>query len=100
MDHDIITPCFFKRFYNEYTESFDIDCYFLDTVRRGERSHLITGYAHIGQHFEGDLDFALKLLDATPAEYSELQTELTELIGYNLEIIEDPIYYLKHNKAI
>lgn len=98
MDRDIKTPCFFKRLYNEYTDSFDIECYFLDTVRRGSRGDLITGYTHIGQHFEADFDFAIRLLDPTPAEYSELLTELTELIGYNLEIIADPVYYLKHNK--
>lgn len=97
MDRDVKTPCFFKRLYNEYAESFDIDCYFLDTVRRGSRGHLITGYTHIGQHFESDLDFALRLLDAPPAEYSELLTELTELIGYNLEIIADPVNYILHN---
>ena len=47
----------------------------------------ISGYSHIGQHFEADLGYFWDLAPAKPEEYASLKKEL-ESIGYNLKVVK------------
>ena len=52
-----------------------------------------TCYAHIGQHSACNLDYvAIETVEATPEEYKDLADELTNSIGYNLDIQQDYQY--------
>lgn len=46
----------------------------------------ITSYMHIGQH-GGASPELLQNPKATPEQYADLHEELTEMVGYNLKII-------------
>ena len=48
-----------------------------------------TCYAHIGQHSACHMDYAKQSRLATPEEYKDLYEELTNSVGYDLEIIEN-----------
>ena len=46
-------------------------------------------YLHIGQHTQASINYYWSTKRAAPAEYSELLTELTDLVGYkNLKIMQ------------
>ena len=44
-------------------------------------------YAHIGQHSECSTDYVADLARAKKHEYQELKNELTNLVDYNLDIL-------------
>lgn len=47
----------------------------------------ISSYMHIGQHSAASPALVDELEDATPEQYKELYNELTNSVGYKLEII-------------
>jgi hypothetical protein len=48
--------------------------------------YFCTSYEHVGQHGDADYSHVINhTTPATPAEYAELESELTS-IGYNLQI--------------
>ena len=60
------------------------------------KKNTLEGYAHIGQHTEIHTDYIRESLIATYQEYKELYEELTNLIGYKLNVLnEDFEEYLK-----
>lgn len=44
-------------------------------------------YAHLGQHSNAHIDYVNELKPATAQQYRELESELTNLVGYDLEIL-------------
>ena len=48
---------------------------------------MIDSYMHEGQHSHSHIDLLEELEDATTTEYKELFEELTNLIGYELNVI-------------
>ena len=56
--------------------------FFPETYKDG----ILTCYAHNGQHSTAELTYYWTTIKAKPLEYKELEKELTELCGYQLEI--------------
>lgn len=69
---------------NEYTENDDVLAVFPElTGRIGE----YRGYRHIGQHTSIHPDYYKSLEKATKEQYMPLYNELTNQIGYNLNVL-------------
>lgn len=49
--------------------------------------NLFLGYAHIGQHSEYHFDYIKESKEATENEYKDLYNELTNIVGYNLNVL-------------
>ena len=47
---------------------------------------IVTCYTHIGQHSACSLSYASECKEATVKQYADLYYELTNCIGYNLDI--------------
>jgi len=54
-----------------------------------ERDGSYVCYAHIGQHSSACREYIEEGRLATPEEYRELESELSNVIGYNLDVIQD-----------
>ena len=63
----------------------DVFALFPDLVYNREPS-IVTCYAHIGQHSACSLEYASECKEATVKQYKDLYNELTNCIGYNLDI--------------
>ena len=64
----------------------DLFAYFPD-MNHDLQGAMKTCYSHIGQHSACNPGYAKESRPATPEEYKDLYTELTDLVGYDLEII-------------
>ena len=54
---------------------------------------LVMEYMFIGQHGEGDYDTIMRMTNiATPKEYEILITVLSDIVGYDLEIVTKKEY--------
>ena len=83
------TKVIFRKVKNPYTKDWDIVAFFPETYYRG----FMTCYAHIGQHGEADILFyKYSTKKAKPEEYADLRKELTDLVGYDLKIMQRLIY--------
>ena len=60
----------------------EVIAFFPETYKDG----ILTCYAHNGQHSTAELTYYWTTIKAKPLEYKELEKELTELCGYQLEI--------------
>lgn len=60
-----------------------------ETYRGSDGRPYITAYAHSGQHSAACQTYCESLPDATPEQYAPLERELTNLIGYDLEILNE-----------
>ena len=69
--------------YNE--ENDDLFAFFPEEIHNGETK---TAYSHIGQHSSCSLDHVAESREATFCEALELYKELTDLVGYDLEVCE------------
>lgn len=58
----------------------------INSTRGGSKFYM--SYSHEGQHSECSMRYIKECRMAQPNEYSDLQYELENLVGYNLEIIE------------
>ncbi len=65
----------------------DVVALFVDCVNYPDGC--IESYQHIGQHGAASPSLQFELPEATPEEYSALYQELTEVIGYNLEVVNE-----------
>lgn len=54
-----------------------------------DNSKLRTCYTKVGQHGACHVDYARESKLATEKEYESLKKELTEVVGYNLEVSQD-----------
>ncbi|MFN5417955.1 MAG: hypothetical protein ACK5B9_12930 [Flavobacteriia bacterium] len=71
--------------YNE-TEN-DLFAFFPEEIaNRATRNKL--SYSHIGQHSECSQEYANESREATKEEYLELYKELTNIVGYDLQIVK------------
>ncbi len=71
--------------YNE-TEN-DLFAFFPEEIaNRATRNKL--SYSHIGQHSECSQEYANESREATKEEYLELYKELTNVVGYDLQIVK------------
>ena len=84
------TRVVFRKVKNPYTGDWEIIAFFPDF--RTSLGRIIC-YEHVGQHGEADIHFyKYDTKKATPEEYAELYTELTELVGYDLKVMQRLIY--------
>ncbi len=60
-----------------------------ETYRGSDGLPYITCYAHLGQHSAACQTYCESLPDATPEQYAQLERELTNLVGYDLEILNE-----------
>ena len=60
----------------------EVIAFFPETYKDG----ILTCYAHNGQHSTAELTYYWTTIKAKPLEYKELEKELIELYGYQLEI--------------
>ena len=80
------TKVIFRKAKNDYTGDWDIIAFFPDLEANFGR---IVCYEHIGQHGEADvLFYKYDTKKATPEEYEPLYKELTELVGYDLKVMQ------------
>jgi len=71
--------------YNE-TEN-DLFAFFPEEIaNRATRNKL--SYSHIGQHSECSQEYANESREATKEEYLDLYKELTNIVGYDLQIVK------------
>jgi hypothetical protein len=82
------TKVIFRKIKNDYTGDWDIIAFFPETYDRG----FMTCYEHIGQHGEACLQTYWATKKAKPEEYADLYRELTELVGYNLRVMQKMTY--------
>lgn len=73
-----------KFLVNETDKIQDVFAFFPEEVHNGE---LKTSYSHIGQHSACSEEYANESRDATPEERKDLQNELENSVGYNLEVL-------------
>lgn len=60
----------------------EVIAFFLESYKNGT----LMCYAHNGQHSTAELTYYWTTIKAKPLEYKELEKELIELYGYQLEI--------------
>lgn len=82
------TKVIFRKSKNPYTKEWEVEAFFPETYNRGR----MTCYAHIGQHDEADITYYWTTKKATPEEYKDLYDELTNLVGYNLRVMQKMTY--------
>jgi hypothetical protein len=71
--------------FNEENE--DLFAYFPEEIaNRATRNRL--SYSKIGQHTECSQEYANESIQATKEQYLGLYKELTEIVGYDLEIVK------------
>lgn len=65
---------------------------------------MITGfydsYSHIGQHSQCSIEYVRECREASPEDYAPLYKELTELIGYDLEVQNKNEIKMKSNHLV
>lgn len=54
-----------------------------------QNGDFIMCYAHLGQHSSAHKEYINELKPATREQYRELESELTELVGYEIEILNE-----------
>lgn len=77
------------RFYiNDTDENFNPDVFavFPDDILTGNPS-MFACYQHVGQHGLCHIDYIKESKVATKEQYQDLYDELTNLVGYNLEVL-------------
>ena len=68
----------------------DLFALFLDNEQRVfKQDYFFTSYSHIGQHSDCALDYVKECRFALPKEYEGLKNELTNLVGYDLQVFND-----------
>lgn len=85
MDSEITDVKFY--IHPEYPQ--DVFGIFISEVLPYEDGNLFSGYQHIGQHGAYHIDFIKESRIAKKMEYTELANELTNLVGYNLNILNE-----------
>ena len=85
------TKVIFRKEKNEYTGDWDVVAFFPETYGEDGIGKL-TCYAHIGQHGTADIMYYFTTKKATPEEYKDLYNELTNLVGYNLRVMQRMTY--------
>lgn len=78
----------FRKYKNEYTGEYNIIAFFPESYNYGS----LMSYEHIGQHSESTIDFYRWTKPAALNEYLPLYNELTELVGYNLQVVKRMTY--------
>lgn len=73
-----------KFYYNEYND--DLFALFLDEILMNYPD-TFECYSHIGQHGSVHFKYIKESRVATFEEYQSLYNELTQLVGYNLEVL-------------
>ena len=67
----------------------DVIAFFPETYKHGE----LVCYQHVGQHSNADIMYYLtETKKATPEQYKDLYNELTNLVGYDLRIMQRMTY--------
>ena len=80
------TKVIFRKVKNPYTKDWDIIAFFPDLEANFGR---VVCYEHMGQHGEADILFyKYDTKKATPEEYADLYRELTDLVGYDLKVMQ------------
>ena len=74
---------------NEYEENGDLFAFFPEELYNGYDKDIKVCYSHIGQHSACYDDYANSSREAKRDEYSGLLYELTNLIGYDLEVLNN-----------
>lgn len=54
-----------------------------------EGTNTVLSYEHVGQHSQCSLEYADECYEAAPDKYEALHKELTNLVGYDLEVINE-----------
>lgn len=71
-------------------EDGDVLAVFLNTYGTADRDKdTMTCYAHVGQHSTCTYDYANTLKTASEAEYADLYDELTNHVGYSLNVLKN-----------
>ena len=80
------TKVVFRKTKNPYTKEWDIIAFFPDLEANFGR---VVCYEHVGQHGEADILFyKYNTKKAKPEEYEALYRELTDLVGYDLRVMQ------------
>ena len=83
------TKVIFRKEKNDYTGDWDVVAFFPETYR----NYTLDCYAHIGQHGTADINYyRYDTKKATPEEYKDLYNELTNLVGYDLRVMQRMTY--------
>lgn len=77
-----------KFYINDTDKNFEPDVFavFPDEILTGN-SNLFDCYQHVGQHGQCHIDYIKESKVATKEQYQELYNELTNLVGYDLEVL-------------
>ena len=80
------TKVIFRKF-----EEGDIIALFPELVGTNDISTCMS-YQHVGQHGAASVDLVYDTKPATPSEYKDLYDELTNMVGYDLQIVKKFTY--------
>ena len=67
----------------------DLFALFIEFNEVKECLYFDTCYSHIGQHSSIHIDYIKECRFAFPEEYEDLKNELTNLVGYDLQVFND-----------
>jgi hypothetical protein len=79
-----------KFYINDTDENFNPDVFavFPDEILVViGKPELLSGYQHVGQHGHYHIDYIKESKVATKEQYQDLYDELTNLVGYDLEVL-------------
>lgn len=79
-----------KVIFRKCKDNGDVIAFFPESYHdRSCNTGRIMSYLHVGQHGEADIDFYRHLTKpATASEYADLHWELSNVIGYNLQVVK------------
>jgi predicted DNA-binding WGR domain protein len=79
-----------KFYMSKQTEDFDPEVYavFIEEVNPFD-ANLFDSYAHVGQHGQCHINYIKESTQATKEQYQKLYDELTNLIGYDLFVLNE-----------
>jgi len=77
-----------KVIFRKDKQTGEIIAFFPETYEYGD----LMSYAHLGQHSSATIFYYHYTKKATKEEYQELYNELTNLVGYNLKVMQRMTY--------